>query len=110
MQDVEFCLREVHRVLKPGGEIRLSGPRKDTNLRILFNRIKKELVENIKLEEVANDYAQVLQINERKLQPMLFRWTTPQIEDILINAGFSKVVYSSNDLYAGQSMFICAEK
>jgi Methyltransferase domain len=45
VQDADSRLREAHRMLKPGGELRLSGPRKDTNLELLFSRIANELKE-----------------------------------------------------------------
>jgi SAM-dependent methyltransferase len=37
------CLREAYRVLQPGGEIRISGPQKTTNLTKLFRRIRRDL-------------------------------------------------------------------
>ena len=39
------CLREINRVLVPNGEIRVSGPKKDTDLDKLFSIIKEELIE-----------------------------------------------------------------
>ncbi len=110
VQDAESCLAECYRVLKPGGEIRLSGPRKDTKLPVLFDRIAKDLKENGTFEELQADYNQAYQINELKLSPMLYKWTAKDVEDMLRTAGFSEIVYSSEDVYAGQSMFICAKK
>jgi ubiquinone/menaquinone biosynthesis C-methylase UbiE len=108
--DADACLKESCRVLKPGGELRLSGPRKNTKLPILFNQIKKELKESGKFDEVEADYKHVLEINEARLTPWLYRWTTNELEEMIKTAGFSKITYSSEDIYAGQSMFICAVK
>jgi ubiquinone/menaquinone biosynthesis C-methylase UbiE len=110
VQDADSCLAECCRVLKAGGELRLSGPRQDTNLKVLFDRIAMDLKEDGKFEELQADYYQAYQINELKLGPMLYRWTTKDVETMLMKAGFSKILYSSEDVYAGQSMFICAVK
>jgi ubiquinone/menaquinone biosynthesis C-methylase UbiE len=107
--DVDACLKETHRVLKRGGELRLSGPRKDTKLKVLFDRIKRELKDAGVYEEVEADYKRVLEINERRLSPS-FVWSTKDVEAMLLRAGFAKIIHSSEDIYAGQSMFICAVK
>jgi ubiquinone/menaquinone biosynthesis C-methylase UbiE len=109
VQDADSCLSEAYRVLKPGGELRLSGPRNDTNLEVLFDRIAKELKDAGTFAELEADYKQVLQINELKLRPMLYRWSRKDVEDMLRAAKF-KIVHSSEDIYAGQSMFVCAVK
>jgi ubiquinone/menaquinone biosynthesis C-methylase UbiE len=73
VQDADSCLAECCRVLKAGGELRLSGPRQDTNLKVLFDRIAMDLKEDGKFEELQADYYQAYQINELKLGPMLYR-------------------------------------
>jgi ubiquinone/menaquinone biosynthesis C-methylase UbiE len=110
IEDVEACLSEVCRVLKPGGEFRLSGPRKDTKLPILFERIRKDLKDANKFEELEPDFRRILEINELRLRPMLHRWSTDDVKQMLLKAGFSKISHASEDIYAGQSMFIAAVK
>ncbi len=110
VEDADACLKEACRVLRRGGELRLSGPRKDTDLKILFEQIESELKESNKLSTLKNDLQHVWQINQRRLDPWLYRWTTKDVEEMLIKAGFSKILYSSNQHYAGQSMLICAVK
>jgi hypothetical protein len=92
-------------VLKPGGELRLSGPRKDTS-----SRIANELKEGGTFPQLEPDYMQVLQINELKLRPMLYWRSMKEVADMLIGAKFSKIVHYSEVIYAGQSMFVCAVK
>jgi ubiquinone/menaquinone biosynthesis C-methylase UbiE len=112
VHDADACLKEAYRVLKPGGELRLSGPRKDTKLSVLFSRILEELKESDNFQELEPDYRRVWQINELKLGPMLYRWSTQEVEEMLLGPeiGFSKILHSSDDIYAGQSMLVCAVK
>jgi hypothetical protein len=79
-------------------------------LEVLFNRIARELKEGGTFAQLESDYALVLQINELKLRPMLYRWSTKDVEDMVLAAGFSKITHSTEDVYAGQSMLICAVK
>ena len=109
VQDADACLAEAFRVLKPGGELRLSGPRKDSKLDVLFGRIEKDLKEAGKFQELEADFRHVLDINRQRLSPMLYRWSTDDVKGLLTAAGF-KITYASDDAYAGQSMLICAAK
>jgi ubiquinone/menaquinone biosynthesis C-methylase UbiE len=108
--DADACLKEAWRVLKPGGELRLTGPRKDTKVNVLFDRITEDLKEANKFAELQTDYRRVQQIAEEHLRPMLHRWSTQEVEQMILAAGFSKIVYSSEALFAGQGMFVCAVK
>ena len=108
--DADSCLQEVHRVLKPGGEIRLSGPRKDSQVDVLFERIGSDLESAGAFAELEPDFAHVLQINELRLKPLLHRWTTADMKAKLLKAGFSEIVFATEDAYAGQSMLISARK
>ena len=110
VEDAEACLKEACRVLKRGGQLRLSGPRKDTNLKVLFERIESDLKKSGKFSALKNEFQHVWQINQLRLDPWLYRWSTKEVEEMLTKAGFSKIVYSSEAQYAGQSMLICAVK
>jgi SAM-dependent methyltransferase len=110
IDDVRSCLQEVCRILRPGGELRLSGPRKDTDLQLLFDRIMQDLKDAEKFEQLEADYWQIRRLNELRLSEILYRWTTKEVEELIREAGFSEIVHSSEDAYCGQSMFICARK
>ncbi len=107
---VSACLSEVKRVLKPGGEVRISGPQKSTKLSKVLDRLKDDLVKRNKFEQLKNEYLKVKQINEQLLAPLLLKWDRQDMEGQLKEAGFSAITYSSADVYAKQSMLVCARK
>ncbi len=106
------CLREVYRVLKPQGEVRISGPHKKTNLKKLFKRIMQDLKQAGNFgEKEEEEFYQVKAINEYLLAPMLFKWNAKDVEQILIEgAGFETISFSTEMAYAGQAMIVCARK
>jgi ubiquinone/menaquinone biosynthesis C-methylase UbiE/PAS domain-containing protein len=107
---VERCLKETCRVLKQAGEIRISGPQKSTNLSALLEQIKQDLVDKNRFDELQKDFLKVRQINEYSLAPMLLRWSKEDMEALLRATGFSKITYSTDKAYGGQSMLVCARK
>lgn len=105
------CLNEVYRVLKPQGEVRISGPQKKTNLKKLFTRIKKEIKDQGRFsKEMEEDFNHVKMINENYLSPMLYKWTVNDLTKMVIDTGFSEIVFSTDKAYAGQAMIVCARK
>lgn len=103
------CLKKARELLRKGGEIRLSGPHNRTRLDRLLRQIKADLKAGPGLVgEVKEKYEKVEYINRAFLEPRLRRWTVDEIEDMLREAGFSKVTYSTTDAYAGQAMIVCA--
>lgn len=104
------CLHETYRVLKHGGEIRISGPQKTTDLSGLFGQIEQDLLNKKRFDELKTDFMKVKQINEYSLKPMLFRWSREDMEGLLKATGFSEITYSTDKAYAGQSMLVCARK
>lgn len=109
LADPEACLEAVFRVLKPGGEFRMTGPRSDTDIDILFKCIRSDLEKAGKFEECRLDYEHVEQINKLRLKTMLYKWTTAEIVLLLKKMSFS-VKHSSEDIYAGQSMLVVGQK
>lgn len=104
------CYRSVRRVLRRGGELRLTGPRKDTRLDRLFRRIRQDLQARGVFETYRDHYERVERINRQYLDPMLHRWTIDDVKAQLLEAGFKKISYTSDKAYAGQSMIVCAER
>lgn len=104
------CFRQVRDALKPGGEIRVSGPQKKTKLERLFARISEDLKAEGKDVELAEDYNRVWDINRNILTSSLYRWTVDDMKDLLKEAGFSKITYKTDAAYAGQAMLVAARK
>ena len=109
LPDPEASLEAVFRVLKPGGELRASGPKYNTDLEILFKRIHKDLDASGKLSEYREDFERVEQINKLRLGTLLHKWSVDDFCGLVKKFGF-KIKHSSEDVYAGQSMLIVAEK
>jgi ubiquinone/menaquinone biosynthesis C-methylase UbiE len=111
IDDPISCLSEVRRVLVADGEVRISGPKKNANLDILFKRIKNDLeAENGKLRRIREYYDHVERINHEQLAPLLRRFSTNDIQQMLREAGFGRIKNVPTDIYAKQSILICAWK
>ncbi len=109
--DAMACLVEAYRVLKPGGEARISGPQKKTNLNKLFKQIKKELKNKGRFSpQMEKHYNHVKMLNEYFLAPMLYKWSIDDVKQMATDAGFQKICYSTDRAYAGQAMIVCACK
>ena len=108
---VKSCLKEVYRVLKPGGEFRFSEPHKNCKLSKVLDQIGRDLRRNNRHKELEEDYRKVRQINEFSLAPMLHRWSLTEMKTLLCEEiGFARCTYAEDDLYAGQSMLVCVQK
>ncbi len=110
LEDPVKCFKEVWDSLKIGGEIRVSGPQKSTNLEKLFARIAADLDAAKRMTELNLEFEQVRQINQTILRPILFRWTVDDMKKMLLDAGFSSISYHSENAYGGQAMIVCAKK
>jgi ubiquinone/menaquinone biosynthesis C-methylase UbiE len=109
VDDPRPVLRGANRVLKPGGEIRISGPKKKTNLERLFRRIRSDLVQAGKFDELKEEYERVKFINEVMLSPLLYRWTVSDVQQMLVDNGFQPF-WDTERAYEAQAMIVAARK
>ncbi len=108
---LKSCLKEVYRVLKPGGELRLSEPHKGCKLSKVLDQIGRDLRRTNSYDGLEQDYRKLRQINEFSLAPMLSKWSLDDMAAILCGQiGFARCTYAVDDVYAGQSMLVCAQK
>jgi SAM-dependent methyltransferase len=110
VEDAKNCLRSVHRVLKPGGEIRISGPHRDSDPDRLFAQIRKELVTAGAFERLEVAFEDAYHINKFRLRHLLHRWTVEDMLALLTDQGLFEVLNVSREVYAGQSVLITARK
>ena len=105
------CLKEAHRVLKPGGELRFSEPKKGNKLSKVLDQIWRDLKGNNRYAGLEKEYNKVRQINELALAPLLHRWSLEEVRETLRREiGFTEIKYATDNVYAGQSMLVCAQK
>lgn len=109
-ESVQSCLKEIFRVLKSGGEVRISEPHKNANVKEVLSVIKKELEKNGHFEEIKDHYYKVEQINKYSLAPMLNKVNLSDMEETLKQIGFDEITYREDKTYAGQSFLVCARK
>ncbi len=105
------CLTEARRVLKPGGEIRISGPKsRKTDVDVLFKRIREDMEEDRTFDSLRVDYERAYQINKGPLQQFLYSFSLDDVKAMLMKVGFSEITYENSTAYAGQAMVIFATR
>ena len=107
---IRNCLNEVYRVLKPSGELRLSGPKKDTNIKRLFRKFEKDLRSRGEFAAVESDFKRVEYINTYLLSSLLYNLDTNDMKSLLEAAGFTNITYETDKAYGGEAMIIFAKK
>lgn len=110
LEDPVRTFRQVYQALKPGGELRLSGPQKSTNLGKLLRTIRRDLEKKGMFQELESQYRRLEAINTLYLTPILHQWNIDDVKGQLSKAGFSEITYTTDKAYAGQSMIVCARK
>ncbi|MGO9109869.1 MAG: class I SAM-dependent methyltransferase [Thermoguttaceae bacterium] len=107
LENPEVCLQEIHRVLCPGGELRLAGPAKGVNVGKVFRRIKKELINSGKFNELKPCFERAMKINYA-LEPVLRRWSERDVGQLLADAGFE--VVGQETYYDGNGRIFAARE
>ena len=108
LPDPEPCLREVYRVLKPQGEIRISGPRRNFNLGRLFKHLRKDLIRLGKLQEVGESFERALRAN-LVLEPDLRSWAERDLDSLLKSVGFTGIE-GDDTFYRGNGRVVTSTK
>ncbi len=106
----EQAIQEAARILAPGGEVRLSGPKRDTDVGALMKRIEKDLRASGNFAELRGAFRRVDEINRYRLASRLYRFKVSEVRDLLLKNGFSEIVAATDEAYAGQAMIVCARK
>jgi ubiquinone/menaquinone biosynthesis C-methylase UbiE len=106
------CMREVNRVLKSGGEVRISGPQQTTQLNRLMLAIEKELKKKGLFDANRKHFQRVIDINRRlEMMENFRRWDLGSIQEFLLQeAGFADITYATDRAYAGDAMLVCARR
>jgi len=106
----DLALREAYRILRPGGDLRISGPRKSTHIGRLMKQIQRDLRRAGKWESLRPAFERVEEINRHRLAGRLYRWEVADVEAMIRKAGFTAVVAKTERAYAGQGMIVCARR
>ena len=109
--DPRQALREIRLVLQDGGELRIAGPRVDSDVNILFDAIKRDLESKELFEELQPFFDHLYEFNRSTLKPT-FSWTVEDLATMLLEVGFTKIVSRGEgiDAFAGQAMIVCAQR
>ena len=107
-----YCMREVNRVLKCGGEVRISGPQRTTNLDRLMVAIERDLKRKGLFEANRKHFQRVVDINHRlEMMENFRRWDLRSMRECLLeDAEFSEITYATADAYAGDAMLVSARR
>lgn len=107
-ETIPGMLKEIKRKLKPGAELRATGPRTNVRLDKLFKRIRKDLESSGRFDQLQVKYEHVRQINEDLLAPLLTRLGENDYRALLKEAGFD--VLSCEFVYERQGWFVTARR
>lgn len=110
VDDYAACLSEAFRVLKPGGEIRISGPHDGSSAERLFADIEADLRRQGEFDNLRRDFRRVRWINTFQLLPLAHKFTEETLTNALLETGFSQILACHKKIYAGESMLIAAKK
>ena len=87
VQDPMACLRQAHRILKPGGVLALSTPHRETDVKKLLSKLRTVLQSKGLFKSLAEEFETVKLVHE-KMDHLIHRDTKDEIRGYLQNAGF----------------------
>ena len=87
VQDPMACLRQAHRILKPGGVLALSTPHRETDVKKLLSKLRTVLQSKGLFKSLAEEFQTVKLVHE-KMDHLIHRDTKAEIRGYLQNAGF----------------------
>ena len=103
------CLREVHRILKPGGVLGLSTTHRETDLNPLLNSIEAELRSQPDFDQLTDDLNIVRKINRMLEKTIVRRHTREEYLNWLELAGF-EVTETVPSTYCDAVMLVHARR
>lgn len=106
-------INEANRVLKKEGIFVVAGPKPNMNYEILEERFNQDIKQgNVRLtQEIIDKMELFKKINKELIKNCLRNvYEAKEMEEILINRGFEKIIESRDDLYLGQSYLVAAQK
>lgn len=108
LDDPGAVLRAIAGCLCPHGELRLSNPDEHTDLEALFCQLERDLADAHQLDDLADDFAVLGRFNRQNLSSALHRLSAAEIRRLVLDTGFRRIMHTTHDHYAGQSLLLSA--
>lgn len=108
VDDRQGCLKQVYRLLKPGGRLVLSTSNSQTDIGRLFGAMRANLEEKDKWEELNEDWRHALQ-RHQDMEALIHHDTLEDIRGYVENAGFTIKKWMHPE-YVGAVVIVVAEK
>jgi len=109
VDDPLACLRDVHKLLKPGGVLGFSTTHRKTDLDPLLNDIRTQLTAKGKFRTLAADYQRLNEINKMIEKTIAKRHTYEEYCEWVEAAGFD-ITHRLEFTYQGAVMLLHAKK
>jgi SAM-dependent methyltransferase len=105
----ENCLKQIARRLKPGGEVRISGPSRGFSIDKVFRALRKGL-EQAGQYEALQKHLEHAQVINTLLQGDLRTWAERDLSDLLAGAGLEPVPKYDTTFYQGNGLIRVGRK